>query len=947
MNESELSIFNRVWQVCQEHNQNDLVTIRNWVNVEIIAYRSRFPTNRSFINENFIFNNIITRINVSIDSTSQALYNPQQNIPWIRNYIAEHNNPEDFIYWKRYKNLLRIKNGLNPIIINELDDATNKILDGMANPNQINGFNKKGMVIGYVQSGKTSNYIGLINKSLDIGYKFVIVLTGMHNNLRQQTQIRIDEGVIGVTKLDGINARRVGVGIGEGLINNFQTLTTSDYLGDFNKQRLIGLGVNYDTNMPFIAVIKKNVTPLRNLNNWLENELQLRNLNQSDKPILIIDDECDQASIDTSFSFEDYLRNRNIEDEENTTDNTTSNINSAIVSLMAKFSKYAYVGYTATPYANVFVPIDNPNYINIFPEDFIITLEQPSNYLGPEKYFEIDEIETDPLLGMYNTTDDNEFYTSLSELNENDISIEIPKSLITSTYLFIISSAIRYFRGENNVHMSMLVHITHLNKRQKILKDSFTVVWNEIKESILANDISLIDKLRKVYNGSWGIEAGIESNIDPQFEITNLYQNIFPNENFSLPESFEVLIEHIRQFIGSVEILLINTLTQDKLDYHLYSTGRKVIVFGGNTMSRGLTLEGLSTSYFLRAAGAYDTLMQMGRWFGYRKNYSDLCRIITTDQISEYFSEICKAEILMRKDILTMIRANVPPRDFMIRIRNSALSIAVTSKMGAARILQISWAGGEVITSLIAKDVSLIKSNHIKLNNFLTSLLNTANLLIEAFRNNSLIIKNVPVNMIIQLKSLDIVDNNASLDFELIHEYYIKCGFKFADIVLIGRSISNESFSMSQNYQNKIIGLSERNSAKPEDSDMFRVRNSKLTDADYISNFINEQDKQNLTTTELRTPSILCQYISKPIISFLPINPYYFYSKKVIDRNNRPILNDVDSRISELTKDKSIPFGISIITPLKGPGSSINGVVNSPLSSLHVLINESVQNKNK
>ena len=191
----------------------------------------------------------------------------------------------------------------------------------------------------------------------------------------------------------------------------------------------------------------------------------------------------------------------------------------------SKFSKYAYVGYTATPYANVFVPIDNPNYINIFPEDFIITLEQPSNYLGPEKYFEIDEIETDPLLGMYNTTDDNEFYTSLSELNENDISIEIPKSLITSTYLFIISSAIRYFRGENNVHMSMLVHITHLNKRQKILKDSFTVVWNEIKESILANDISLIDKLRKVYNGSWGIEAGIESNIDPQFEITNLYQN--------------------------------------------------------------------------------------------------------------------------------------------------------------------------------------------------------------------------------------------------------------------------------------------------------------------------------------------------------------------------------------------------------------------------------------
>jgi hypothetical protein len=350
---------------------------------------------------------------------------------------------------------------MNNSILNELDNATNKILDGMANPNLPDGFNKKGMVIGYVQSGKTSNYIGLINKAIDVGYKFIVVLTGMHNNLRQQTQIRIDEGVIGVIKFNGTN-KNIGVGETPNTFNEIQTLTTADYTGDFNTQNLRALGINFQSPMPLIAVIKKNVTPLRNINKWVKDELTRRNLTESDKPFLIIDDECDQASIDTNFDYENYL-SRNIIDEDGTTDNTPSNINSLIVSLISKFNKHAYVGYTATPYANIFIPINDPNYRNLFPEDFIITLEQPNNYLGPEKYFKIDDVESDTLPGLCITSDEVEFIDNLNQLSENDFEISLPDSLITTTYMFILSSAIRYYRGDEKNHMSMLVHITHLN----------------------------------------------------------------------------------------------------------------------------------------------------------------------------------------------------------------------------------------------------------------------------------------------------------------------------------------------------------------------------------------------------------------------------------------------------------------------------------------------------
>jgi hypothetical protein len=953
MNQREIRVLNHVWTICQQSNKNDFNEIRNSISQCAQLDFNMDPSNTDPIREEIILNDIMQRITISIGDFTKALYNESTNRRWILEYISAHNTVEDFKYWERYRNYLNLKKGLNSTILNELDNATNLVLDGMADPNQPDHFNKKGMVIGYVQSGKTSNYIGLINKAIDVGYKFIVVLTGMHNNLRQQTQIRIDEGVVGVIKFNG-TTKNIGVGEIPGTFNEVQTLTTADYNGDFNTQNLRGLGINFESTMPLIAVIKKNVTPLKNINKWVSDELNRKNLIKSDKPFLIIDDECDQASIDTNFDYDNYL-NREILDEEATANNTPANINSLIVSLILKFNKHAYVGYTATPYANIFIPIDDPNYKNLFPEDFIITLEQPNNYLGPEKYFKLDDIESDTLPGLCITSDEIEFINDLNQLRTSDTQIVLPESLITTTYMYILSCAIRYFRGDEKSHMSMLVHITHLNLRQKIVKNSFNDKWTEIKNAIRNNDSQLIETLRKLYDGEWGVGNGMISTIESQMNYSVNFKNIFPDENFDLPETFDDLIPYVKKFITNVEILLINSLTNDKLDYHDYPSGRKLIVFGGNTMSRGLTLEGLSTSYFVRRAGAYDTLMQMGRWFGYRKNYSDLCRIVTTDEISQFFVEICTAEILMRKDISTMMKAKVPPRDFLIRIRNSPLSIAVTSRMGVARNLQISWAGGEVITTLISKDVEIIKANHLILEDFLNTLKNLNSVLIEPFRTNSLIIRNVPINNIIDLARLNIVNNNTSLDFELLHEFYSNCGFENVDVVIIGRMVSNEDYSGSNNYLNSQIGLAERNSAKPSDVDNFRVRNGKLTDADYISNFLSQSQKQNLTPEELKTPRILYPYLEKPIISFLPINPYYFFSKENIDRTKRPAdKSKIDVKVDDIIYESldtvitkgSIPFGVSVITPLFKPDKNINGGQgsgNGTLSSTRVLINTSVE----
>ncbi len=301
-------------------------------------------------------------------------------------------------FWNRYIDSLQ--KDIAPNTLNKLDNLTDDILDRIANPSTPGAWDKRGMVVGQVQSGKTSNYTGLINKAADAGYKLIIVLAGLHDTLRTQTQIRIDDGFLGFNSqrsLQYSNTNKIGVSfynpIDEKTNNPLElpahSLTSSHLNGDFNRKVAQSAGIHLRSSDPIIAVVKKNVSILKNLILWLANwgekqnegKIILRNI-----PFLLIDDEADNASINVSKE-------------------KVSATNGCIRSLLSLFEQSAYVGYTATPFANIFIPIENKDETkskglnlnikdfeftigqDLFPKDFIINIPAPSNYIGPARIF--------------------------------------------------------------------------------------------------------------------------------------------------------------------------------------------------------------------------------------------------------------------------------------------------------------------------------------------------------------------------------------------------------------------------------------------------------------------------------------------------------------------------------------------------------------------------------
>lgn len=937
MTRIDQTLFDVVFAFLKSEENEGVEITNSIINDAINKFSTIFPESDKVL----VSNELISHFTIGIGK-SETLYKDKR--PWISNFKQNHPNDIDFPFWNDYKEYLQKDKKYPTKVINEIDSSTDAILDGMANPNENINFEKKGMVIGYVQSGKTGNYVGLINKSIDVGYRFIVVLAGLHNNLRQQTQFRIDEGVCGFQRIDD-QVKNVGTGkLAKQLTPKSkrpQTLTTAASNGDFNLKAAYMNSINFDADIPLIAVVKKNASVLKNLNKWLDGQLKINNESVSSKAVLIIDDECDQASVNTNFNIEDLTKpipddNGNIDES-----NTPSMINKLIKELLYKFSRRAYVGYTATPYANVFIPIDNENYRDVFPEDFIVKLEQPSNYLGPEKYF-ANENEENELPGIILLDKTEEFAKHLANNKRTDITqIEMPESIISTLYIFIVSGAIRFFRGQSNEHMSMLIHASHLTSIQNQLGIEIKDLWKKISDAIRQNDGTVWNNLELTYNGDY--QVGFDYGMVSQQYYTDMYKsnNSFVDGNFNLPMNFSELKEDIRKFTSSVELIVVNSSQPDSLNYHLYPNGRKVIAIGGNTMSRGLTLEGLHTSYFVRHARAFDTLMQMGRWFGYRTNYADLCRVITTADIAFDFSEICQADVEIKKDITAMIKSNSTPRDFLINIRQSSTSIAVTSKMGAGVQRRVTWAGGEELTSLIERRPEVIKSNFI----IMLNLLNELNIYTEPIKDdNKIIFKDVPLHMLNELKkSYSIVSKTGTMNFNKIFEFYETCNFEYVDIVLHGRKATNGNNNINFEFLGHKLGLAQRNPQKNKNYDpkYFKVSHGKLTDPDYLLQYV--PDPSIVLEKETKVPSLLCHYLKKPVITFIALNPKYFYLADPIKlgeeiMKNQLISNEIDELGNFITgKFDYIPFGISIATP------TINSAGRNLLGN-DVFINFTVQN---
>ena len=651
--------------------------------------------------------------NVKVD-TYQILEGRDARIPWLKEFKAERQS--EWLFWTRYKRYLAEQKHFAPEVISQLDDLTDRILDKLFNPQRDDVIiNKKGLVVGQVQSGKTANYTGLICKAADAGFNLIIILAGIHNNLRSQTQTRIDEGFLGFdtqnTRAYDMNRTiRIGVGLIPGFDNAIaNSYTTSTERGDFTKQAANTAGFNFNNPQPIILVIKKNVSVLKRLYSWLKSQSTHDII--ANKSLLLIDDEADNASINTSRDGDDPTA-----------------INKNICKIIKLFNRSAYVGYTATPFANIFIPLDKDD---LFPKDFIINLPASDNYIGPEKVFGTSanpDGNEDLLPIVFPVTDSDTFVPAGHKRDDPKPTIDdIPESLKTAIKCFIITCAIRIARGQENKHNSMLIHVSRFQAWQNHLKIIIDRLFKYYKSEIEANDPAIMEEFRQIFEEDTPTYRSYCS-ITREIMNSPILSRV---DNRMRLHTWNEIKPLLYRAVQKIEVKSINGTSGDSLTYYENEkNGISVIAIGGDKLSRGLTLEGLSVSYFLRASKMYDTLMQMGRWFGYRPGYVDLCRLFTSNELNEWYRHITLASDELREEFRYLAESGGTPENYALKVRThpGQLQITSISKMRHTRNIQVSWAGRLVETYQLLQN-SISKRNNLAVTDSLLSELGTPDII--------------------------------------------------------------------------------------------------------------------------------------------------------------------------------------------------------------------------
>lgn len=563
--------------------------------------------------------------------------------PWLHKIL-----PEEF-YHDRYMKYLAESAGFSQSSVLNIDATNREILNRLGNPNTDQPFKRQGLIVGNVQSGKTANYLSLLNLAADYGYKIIILIAGVHNNLRTQTQERINEGFIGLD-----SEAKVYVGVGEHLpydeeakklidSNLPHCLTTKGY--DFDKKLFKANTLTPDNaKNPIIMVIKKNSSTLKNVINWLRNDAEGQRFIKH--PALIIDDEADNASINTKKH-----------------PNETTKINGQIREIFNLFKQGSFVGFTATPFANIF--IDPEKYDeklladDLFPRHFIFSLEAPSNYLGATEFFLDKEGELNYQSDLIDFIDDNEDLLPLDKRPVNFIPAELPSSLVFAIYDFLISIVIKKVRPIKNPHTSMLVNVSHKTEFQRNIVDLIRVKLEEIKRSIM-------------YDGSLPLPKRLENE-----HLTNIYDKY---QKFANEINEEDFFRSLQQICPGVVIKLINSGSKDRLNYKDHKDGLNVIAVGGYSLSRGFTLEGLTISYLIRNTAMSDTLLQMGRWFGYRDGYRDLCKLFIPKKSFEWYGFIAQSLNELKDEFIIMEQRHLTPLEYGLKVRTSKAGLLVTAR---------------------------------------------------------------------------------------------------------------------------------------------------------------------------------------------------------------------------------------------------------------------------
>lgn len=582
----------------------------------------------------------------------------------------------DPYYWDRYRQLL-VDQGLAGSVIGALDGVTDRILGLMQNPALEGEWDRRGLVVGHVQSGKTANYTGLVAKSADAGYRLIIVIAGIHNSLRNQTQIRIDQGFIGRDSSDiRKNSSREPVGVGRfDSTRRPQSFTTS--IRDFNSRTADSVGVQIDAlKEPAVLVIKKNSTTLKNLIDWLVAHNAKRGTSKIEAPLLLIDDEADNASINIQHG-----------------KGAVARINGQIRQLLNLFERKCYIGYTATPFANIFIDPETDDEMfqqDLFPRDFIVSLDPPSNYVGPTSVF-LDS----PEQFIRHISDNEDLLPVVHKIHHQVAGL--PESLREAIRTFILNRAVRLSRGDRNSHNSMLVNVSRFTSVQ-------SQVWSHIHE--------YLGEIRDAVRAHGG-RRPVAAQRDPDIsDLAATWSRSFRDKEVSWETIFPLLLDAV----APIEVMQINSQSASALDYHSHAhSGLNVIAVGGFSLSRGLTLEGLSVSYFLRNSQAYDTLLQMGRWFGYRPRYEDLCKIWMPENAESWYAHLAESVEELRSEFRLMEQSGAAPRDFGLRVRSHPDSLIVTARnrigTGERVVVRVGLQNDYVETAALLRSLSSQENN--------------------------------------------------------------------------------------------------------------------------------------------------------------------------------------------------------------------------------------------
>ncbi|HYU21225.1 MAG TPA: Z1 domain-containing protein, partial [Chloroflexota bacterium] len=649
--------------------------------------------------------------------------------PW---YSEERRSQRPY-YWPHYAEYLRERKGWDVQALASLDRNAIRVVERLADPERKEAYQSKGLVVGYVQSGKTANFTGVIAKAVDAGYRLILVLTGTTDILRRQTQRRIDMELVGEENIlrnapkDALDGEAIvdylvddpdwrdGMFIRHGILPSAVgapdiirlTAYDSDYQGlragiaalEFERRDhevpLYDPQNLYQANVR-LAIVKKNSRVLTKLVRDLRRAKELL----IEVPTLIIDDESDQASVNTT-------RPRGERDEEH---RERTAVNRRISDLLGLLPRAQYVGYTATPFANVF--IDPSDAVDIFPKDFILSLDRPPDYMGASDFHDLDD---DPP-AEEQTVENSREKAHVRSLSGDDQHSEA--ELRQAIDAFVLTGAVKLYREEHGLgaghfrHHTMLIHQSVKMSEHRELASAVRALWAG------AGYLSptALPRLRQLY----------------LTDLLPVSRALAPD--LTTPGDFEELVPYIARTVQRIQqewadpVIVVNSdkeIAQQAVDFEKRSVWR--ILVGGTKLSRGFTVEGLTISYYRRTARQADTLMQMGRWFGFRKDYRDLVRLYIsrserkgrdTYDLYEAFEAACLDEEFFRDQLRKYAhmvdgKAQILPRDIPPLVAQHLPWVPPTArnKMFNARLVELRSPGEPIEPRAYPNDTQAIRRN--------------------------------------------------------------------------------------------------------------------------------------------------------------------------------------------------------------------------------------------